>query len=341
MIKNESIRNRRWNNFLLNAQEMTLGKVHLESKPVSVMIPTGQRCNLKCKMCIDRSNPDNFTDLTFTEFEKFIPTVEVATTLAIYGWGEPFINPSYEEIFEYILEAFPGILLHISTNGTLLNDKWCENLTLATNCFLNISINSASKETYREIMGVDLFDKVCSNVAKLSEFKNANNSPFPAITLSFVMQKDNIHELPQFVKLAQRLGADDVLISDLMNLESHQENMSISSNIARAAMNAYNQAKELVENSEYKTTLTQFTDVPYLPPKNKNFCRDPWESLKIGSNGDTTICCYANRTFGNIFEQSVDQIWNSKDVQQYRKTVNTENPPKPCRSCPKKKALFQ
>jgi MoaA/NifB/PqqE/SkfB family radical SAM enzyme len=93
----------RWENFSLNAQERFERKLTLESFPPSVMLPTGQRCNLTCEMCIDRSDPEIFSDLSFEDFLKFTPALDFASSIAIYGWGEPFINPDYDKILDYIV----------------------------------------------------------------------------------------------------------------------------------------------------------------------------------------------------------------------------------------------
>jgi radical SAM protein with 4Fe4S-binding SPASM domain len=99
-------------------------------------------------------------------------------------------------------------------------------------------------------------------------------------------------------------------------------------------------AKNLTNQSDKGTTISLFTDIPYLPSANSGFCRDPWESLKISSNGDVSICCYAGGSFGNVFQNDVDGIWNSSKIKHYRATVNTDNPPDACRKCPKKATMF-
>jgi MoaA/NifB/PqqE/SkfB family radical SAM enzyme len=228
MLVDKSTLSRRWKNYLLNAHELAQREIHLTSKPVSVMVPTGQRCNLKCNMCIDRSNPDLLCDLSFSEFQRFVPFIGDATSVALYGWGEPLVNPAYDKILKHVLDRFPGIILHISTNGILLNTRWRKTLIGLTNCFLNVSVNAARRETYEKIMGCDFFDKVLNNVRLLSQAKRANHSRFPIIRLSFVMQAGNVNELPEFVQIAQELRANDVLVSELILLRSEHADLTAS-----------------------------------------------------------------------------------------------------------------
>lgn len=328
----------RWNNFILNARERKERRVTLESKPPSIMLPTGRRCNLQCKMCIDRSNPSLFKDFSFDEFLQLAPDLEFASSIAIYGWGEPFMNPAYDDILSFIAQRYPGLIIHISTNGTLLSEPIRKRLLNQPNIFLNISINAATRETYHHLMGVDAFDKVMYNLSSLIHSRRQLNSRFPVITLSFVIMRQNYHEIPLFFKLAKEHDVDDVLISDLMLLEEDHFNLSVDG-LEDDVLASYMEAKRL-ETPDTGPSLTQFTDMPYLPVEEGNVCLDPWESIKIGDDGNVSICCYANRTFGNILEQSISEIWNSEDVKHYRATVNTENPPEPCRACPKKRGLL-
>jgi radical SAM protein with 4Fe4S-binding SPASM domain len=290
-------------------------------------------------MCVDRSQQTVFSDFSYQDFLELAPAVDFAASVAIYGWGEPLLNRDYNHIFSHIREQYPGIILHISSNGTLLDSSWRQRLVSATNCFLNISMNAATRETYDFVMGADLFDRAVGNLRALRDLKRETGSAFPVISLSFVMMRQNIEELPRFVELAQELEADDILISDLMVLEERHRELLLGERTTLAAA-MYGEASALAAARPDGPTLTQFTDVPYLPSQHDHLCTDPWESFKVADNGGVAICCYANRFFGNIREQSLNEIWNSPDIQEYRARVNTEDPPGPCRTCPKKRGLF-
>ena len=325
----------RYQNYLLNCQEREAARAHLDSKPIAVMLPTGSRCNLRCVMCVDRSNGDSFRDFSYEEFLKFVPAIDLATSIAIYGWGEPLINDEYSKIFDYIRSKYPGVVLHISTNGTLIDDFWVDRFVGTPNIFLNISINAATRGTYERIMGADCFDLVVENIRRIQARKERDKGRFPVITLSFVMLRENIHELPELVELGKELAVDDIVISDLMRLEQEHDALALGE-LQDDVAKYYSEAKSNLDSCKQDLTLTLFTDVPYLPTVYGNICTDPWESCKIAENGDVAICCYANRSFGNILVDKLDDIWNSDGVKHFRATVNSENPPAECQKCPRK-----
>lgn len=55
-----------------------------------------------------------------------------------------------------------------------------------------------------------------------------------------------------------------------------------------------------------------------------NFCRQPFENIEIFTNGDAYTCCppwINNYSIGNIFKQSVEEVWNSDKAIELRKKI--------------------
>ncbi len=59
----------------------------------------------------------------------------------------------------------------------------------------------------------------------------------------------------------------------------------------------------------------------------------PWLHLHIGNNGTAKACCIANIPFGNINEQSFDEIWNGKEINELREKFLQNQPDKRCANC--------
>ena len=65
-------------------------------------------------------------------------------------------------------------------------------------------------------------------------------------------------------------------------------------------------------------------------------CYLPWQRLSIQPNGDVYPCPVANRTVGNMFENSLAEIWRSDALAAFRKGVNTPDADlknEDCRNC--------
>jgi MoaA/NifB/PqqE/SkfB family radical SAM enzyme len=55
-------------------------------------------------------------------------------------------------------------------------------------------------------------------------------------------------------------------------------------------------------------------------------CVQPWINLFIDSNGQVMPDCECSKPVGNIFNDSIQNIWNSPDMQEYRnKIINGTN----------------
>jgi len=315
----------------------------LKSFPVHIELPTGERCNVQCVFCLDRSDEqkNKYTDFTFAEVKKMAELLPLrfCSTLNLYSWGEPFFNKDYEQIFDYITNNFPGICISISTNGTLLNGKWAEKLISHGNIMLNVSLNAASRETYKRVMQRDLFEAVRENINRLVSMKRETGADKLIISLSFVAIKDNIDELPLFIELAHRFSADEVVVQDMFIIDDKHKHAALHDEpelARRFFAKATGKAKELGINfCSYVTYPVEYFKQEEQSAAD-NFCYDPWQSFKVASNGDVGMCCRSDKVMGNIFEQGFQEIWNGDYYRYYRRTVNTANPPDECRICPVK-----
>lgn len=67
-------------------------------------------------------------------------------------------------------------------------------------------------------------------------------------------------------------------------------------------------------------------------------CDEPWTgSFAIKVNGDVSFCpCYLGLKIGNLNEASIDEIWNSEELQQIRSDFRRGVLPEMCRGqlCP-------
>ena len=79
---------------------------------------TGTNCNLSCPFCLEGSKPGDHR-IQFLTLQDVIPFITEALELGVetfsFTGGEPFVNPSFTAILDYVLERRPCFVL---TNGT-------------------------------------------------------------------------------------------------------------------------------------------------------------------------------------------------------------------------------
>jgi len=339
----------RQKNDQLNQEERSVQKEILESFPVNVISPTGTRCNNRCIFCTDRSpqSTSHYSDLPFEKWVKLSEPLEYATSLGLYGWGEPLFNPDYEKMFDYVAENFQGIEINITTNGILMNGKWTEKFLSYEKLSINVSLNAANARTYKFLSGTNQFDRIVGNIRRIKDSAVEKGTTSPEIVLSFVAIKENIVELPDFVNLAADLGIKRVVVQDLIILHEVLRKHSLTP-YADFAKSVFLVALNLARGKG--VLLVPFVPVYFLPTdsdafvedgkiERKNsagFCLEPWTNLRISSEGEIKPCCFSDQIMGNLYEQKLSEIWNTGEYRHLRKYVNSQNLPKDCRKCPKK-----
>jgi radical SAM protein with 4Fe4S-binding SPASM domain len=77
---------------------------------------------------------------------------------------------------------------------------------------------------------------------------------------------------------------------------------------------------------------------PQEQPERKYFCTEPWTGIfSVETNRDVTFCpCYLRMKIGNLDEGSMQEIWNSEQLQELRASFRDGILPEPChgQSCP-------
>ena len=350
-------------NLNLNLEEQFQQLDKLQSLPLLATVATGKKCNLQCAFCIDRSFEDKKnTDLTLEQFQSIAAPINRALRVQIYGWGDPLVNPNYESIFDHVVKNHPGTRIHISTNGTLLTDKWINKLIGYGKCLINISLNAATAETYLQVTQRDLFHRIVNNLRSLIQAKSQKGNDDFIVTLSFVTIKPNIHELPDFIKFCAKIGVQYAKIQDLNIFEQVHHEIALNENdgeihdifmrtfdiASKEGVNLdtfiYRPVKYFDHNSnaqlqynlpkDLQPIWKQGDKILFFPQRGE--CYAPWQNFMVMQSGAVYTCCRGKEIMGNLLEQSFDEIWNGEKYRAYRRSINSFRPPNACRSCPVK-----
>lgn len=161
-------------------------------------------CNLECVMCNGyfsssiRKNREKlpplsspYNDRFVQELDEFIPHLTDAKFLG----GEPFMIDIYLKIWERILHINPSVRMHITTNGTFLNNR-IKTLLEGLKAGIILSIDSVNRETYSKIRVNGNFDKVMENMAYLLDYTKRKKT---FISMAVCPITYNWKELPEML----------------------------------------------------------------------------------------------------------------------------------------------
>lgn len=173
-------------------------------------------CNLQCATCIRNVWSDPQAPMKAETFERILegmPSLPELNRVVFTSFGEPLSHPRILDMVEQVRRR--GLAVTIGSNGLLLRPKMAEELVRLGVDRLVVSVDGVRPETYADVRGAAL-SQVLENIRGLNEAKKRLGSLTPALGIEFVVLKSNAAELPDLTRLAMRLSASRVLVSNVL-----------------------------------------------------------------------------------------------------------------------------
>ena len=180
----------------------------LSSMPDYLQIETTSFCNAKCIMCShyfsDNVGAARLGDLTLERMED---AIQLSRTISLNGMGEPFISDRLPDQIDYY--ASMGNKIVTNTNLSFLNERLISHIN---NHFewIEVSCDGATKETYEAIRRNLSFETFLKNLFILKE-----RCPHVRKHIASVVMRQNVHEMPELVRLACNAGASIITFMTL------------------------------------------------------------------------------------------------------------------------------
>jgi len=258
--------------------------------PRHLFIETTSACNLKCKICARTGRNTLIGHMDFELFKKIVDEADNygSRTFCLHLSGEPLLAPNFSRMAKYIKQVNKNNTILLTTNGTLLNKEIAEAIIEAPVDKISISFLSAEKNNYQEMTGLDKLETVEKNILDLIELKKIREADKPHIYVRMILSEYNKNEEELF-KNKWKNKPLIVEVRQAHNYGGYKPDVSLKKNIVR---------------------------------KTKRYpCYHLWLSPAIHWNGDVSICCddWGRKTLlGNVKNQTIHQVWNSKKIKQYR-----------------------
>jgi radical SAM protein with 4Fe4S-binding SPASM domain len=321
--------------------------------------PVGQ-CNLRCQMCSIPFRQDGppHGPPAFMPFETFVKLLDQFPStreLQLQGLGEPMMHPRFFDMVAHAAQK--GLTVSTNTNLTLLNPQRAERCVSSGLDMLHVSLDAASAETYERIRVRAHFERVLSNLQLLLDARRRLGSARPGLRIVAVAMRQNLHELPELVRLAARFHIAEVFVQHLCheygesNLPPRylpmrrfvQEQTLLDEDPARVAEHfAAAQATARVLGVQLRLPST--TPRPPGPDADGPRCDWPWRGAYVDFRGRALPCCMVSTAdriqLGNMVESGVRAVWNGAAYETFRAQLRTDAPPEPCRSCSIYKGTF-
>jgi len=188
---------------------------HQDKSPAIVGTAIDDSCNLHCITCRNhvRVKSDEENKRISYILEEFIrPALKNCEKLLYCMNGEFLVSKPYQQFLQTITPSdFPSLTLTLYTNGQLFTpERWGKFQTnlKGMEVHLNVSIDATSKDVYEKIRRGAKWETLCKNMEYISSLRATGG--ISKLVTAFVVQKNNLYEINDFVFLAKKWCVDNI-----------------------------------------------------------------------------------------------------------------------------------
>jgi MoaA/NifB/PqqE/SkfB family radical SAM enzyme len=315
--------------------------------------PVGQ-CNLRCRMCpiqFRRDGPPHGPPafMRFEVFTNLIDQMPQLRELHLQGLGEPMMHPRFADMVTYATRR--GVRVTTNSNLTLLNPDRAERCVSSGLDTIHVSIDGASAEVYESIRVRARLDRVLRNVELIRSAKQRLGSSRPHLRMVTVVMRQNLHELPDVVRLACLYAMESLFVQHLCHdfgesslpaqyrpIREFVEGQTLLNEDAARVEHYFGEAREVARQLGVELRLPR-TRKRLHPPgtPGPDRCDWPWHGPYVSYQGLAMPCCMIatpdRMNFGSMAEQGVEAVWNGEGYEAFRRQLASDEPPDVCRSC--------
>lgn len=140
--------------------------------PIAGNFELTARCNFNCPMCYVHMTEEEVRaagrELTADEWISIAKEArDQGMIFALLTGGEPLVRKDFFEIHHAMKEL--GLFISINSNGSMLHGRILEEFLKDPPFRFNISLYGGSNDTYRNMCGLPVYDRVKENIRALRE----------------------------------------------------------------------------------------------------------------------------------------------------------------------------
>jgi Fe-coproporphyrin III synthase len=309
----------------------------VKALPIVILMPHSA-CNCRCVMCDIWKDNKNLKQLTEEDVAGLLQALKkFGTQQVLMSGGEALLNPRFFRFCEILQQQSIRITL-LSTGLTL--KKHAALLTRHVNDVI-VSLDG-DMPTHNFIRNIpEAYQKMAEGIKAIRDI-----DPLFSVTGRTVIHRLNFRVWPSIIEAAKKIGLDRISFLPA-DVSSHAFNREVlwSDQRQHEILPAENELAELryildeilekneadfesgfiAENPAKLQKIYDYYGAFYgLNPFPYKKCNAPWVSAVIEADG-TVRPCFFHAPMGNIREQSLEEILNSKEAVRFRKQLDMDN----------------
>lgn len=326
-------------------------KGYVVSYPQRIWLESSTRCNFKCLMCSVTYGDSAGEDMSLNVFKLLEKTVlPTLRFIDMQGQGEPLLSENFDLFYQSCIRN--RVQPCFVTNGSMLTKDRMRRF-VKDGALLHISMDGITSDVYSQLRPQGNVEKLIEKIKFMSGMKQAYPGSIFSLGIIFIATRNNITQLPELVKKCGEWKVNQIWVHKLdvthvpnqelkkmiVNIDEQPElsqYFSLSKAIAKdigislnLPLEYHNENGVVVQLPENLKSIAEKRGSSKYP----GVCCVPWINAYIAVNGDVRPCCASFEVAGNLSGQTFMEIWNSSLFIDYRKRVNTNNPPEACKKC--------
>jgi MoaA/NifB/PqqE/SkfB family radical SAM enzyme len=314
----------------------------LGSFPTKLTLPVAGHCDLKCIMCGFAQHPDQYhlklTEEAYQHLKVLFPYLQMIELVGAELYPERENTPCVTDQIVEWSRINKHLKLYGFSHGMNIGPKRTIDIVDKFEV-LSLSFDSHRKDTFESIRVGANFDRFLANVTRIAEEKkNRGLAPAdpPLLQFTAVIMQRNYQDLPDLLRLIAEMGGvflsirplqkdvEDKLWESLKkeDLFSDSELCLKFLEIIKECQKIANELGISLHDQTQEKIAAVYSNTPVRPApsrrKRAKFCDEPWYHLYIRSNGVATFDFCSRKILGNINEDPVENIWNSKAARGER-----------------------
>ena len=288
-------------------------------------LETTNYCNLDCSFCNRTDVIGPLKHMSLEDWGKLLDGIKhhPIEEAKLMGMGEPMLHPQFDEVCRMFKEVFPNARLVVATNCQYNIKEGLEFRRKFQECLKYIDLLYFSIDGWGESYERDRSPAKWSKLLKfLEDFKTINRYDCECV-VNYVVNAYNVDDIEKVDKLRidNNLGMLRLNIAQIWD-----EDTKMSDDLATSGYT--------IEQLDYLRDTWSDNIMGRSKWDFKDFF---WvnNGLYTTVDGHVKMCCLNTgaEPFGNLFENSIDEIRLMDDYQNVKKGCNTNNPTSHCKNC--------
>lgn len=310
------------------------------SHPLALIAELTHRCPLHCVYC---SNPRELTarseELPTETWSRVFSEAAAAGVMQLdLTGGEPLARPDLAQLIQSARAA--NLYVNLITSGLPLDETRLDELAAAGLDHFQLSFQGAREDSANEICGAKAH---AQKLRVLDWLKSCR----VAVTLNFVLHRNNLDQLAEMLAIAENSSASRIEFAHVQYYGWAFVNRDSLLPTREQLMHSLDFFKQAEERLRGKIKVEYV--VPDYYAKFPKACMGGWgrKAMLITPSGDALPCHAAGVIpglhFDNVKEKSVKEIWESSEAfQKFRAPVdgNADWMQEPCRTCDRRTLDF-